>query len=370
VKIKIDQKSLLKHIQGISAIVPTKTSLPILSTFLLESKGDGNITLTANDLDVSLATTIECQTEGGGSLAVPGKKFFEIVRSLPEDTVEIDTEGEKIAIKCRKSRFKMVGKAAEEFPKLPEQKSIASFTIDTSTMEEMVSKTSYAVSSDLTRPSLCGVLWEVKGGNLCMVATDGHRLAKVVLEGAVAEVSANEVIVSPKALNILRSLSTDKEQVTVSLTENHISFDLGESVIYSRLLEGPFPDYNQVIPKKNDKRMVVNRDELTDACRRVSILSSVITHQVKLVVGKDNLTISVNTPDVGEAVEEVPCSYAETQMEIGYNARYLLDILKTIECEDVQFLLDRNDNAGMLVPEGDDGKLNHQCLLMPLRLTD
>ena len=132
-----------------------------------------------------------------------------------------------------------------------------------------------------------------------MVATDGHRLAKVVLEGAVAEVSANEVIVSPKALNILRSLSTDKEQVTVSLTENHISFDLGESVIYSRLLEGPFPDYNQVIPKKNDKRMVVNRDELTDACRRVSILSSVITHQVKLVVGKDIIESSLGRILVG-----------------------------------------------------------------------
>jgi DNA polymerase-3 subunit beta len=370
VKIKIDQKSLLKHTQGISAIVPTKTSLPILSTFLLESKGDGKITLTANDLDVSLATTIECQTEGGGSVSVPGKKFFEIVRSLPDDTVEIETQGEKIAIKCRKSRFKMVGKAAEEFPKLPEQKTIANFTIDAGTMDDMISKTSYAVSSDLTRPSLCGVLWEVKGGNLCMVATDGHRLAKVVLEGAVAETSANEVIVSPKALNILRSLSAEKDQVTVSLTENHIMFDLGESVIYSRLLEGPFPDYNQVIPKKNDKRMVINREELTDACRRVSILSSVITHQVKLVLGKDNLTLSVNTPDVGEAVEEVPCSYAETQMEIGYNARYLLDILKTVDSEDVQFLLDRNDNAGMLVPEGGDGKLNHQCLLMPLRLTD
>jgi len=351
-------------------VVPTKTSLPILSTFLLESKGDGKVTLTANDLDVSLSTTIECETEGGGNVAVPGKKFFEIVRSLPEDTVEITTEGEKIAIKCKKSRFRMVGKAAEEFPKLPEQKATASFGMKTETMEDMVAKTSYAVSNDLTRPSLCGVLWEVKGGNLSMVATDGHRLAKVELEDAAPEVSANEFIVSPKALNILRSLAADKEELSVSLAENHITFDLGESVVYSRLLEGPFPDYNQVIPKKNEKRLVINREELTDACRRVAILSSVVTHQVKLVLGKDKLTISVNTPDVGEAVEEVPCSFAETQMEIGYNARYLLDILKTMECEDVQFLLDRNDNAGMVVPEGSDGKVRHQCLLMPLRLTD
>jgi DNA polymerase-3 subunit beta len=370
VKIKIDQKHLLKHLQGISAVVPTKTSLPILSTFLLESKGDGKITLTANDLDVSLSTTIECETEGGGSVAVPGKKFFEIVRSLPEDTVVIDSEGEKIAVKCRKSRFKMVGKAAEEFPKLPEQKTIATFTLKTNTMEDMVSKTSYAVSNDLTRPSLCGVLWEVKGGNLSMVATDGHRLAKVVLQDAVPEVSSSDFIVSPKALNILRSLAAEKDELTISLAENHITFDLADSIVYSRLLEGPFPDYNQVIPKKNEKRLVINRDELTDACRRVAILSSVITHQVKLVLGNDKLTISVNTPDVGEAVEEVPCSFAETQMEIGYNARYLLDILKTMDSEDVHFLLDRNDNAGMVVPEKDDSSFRHQCLLMPLRLTD
>jgi len=370
VKLKIDQKHLLKHVQGISAVVPTKTSLPILSTFLLESKGDGKVTLTANDLDVSLSTTIECETEGGGSVAVPGKKFFEIVRSLPGDTVEIDIDGEKIGIKCRKSRFRMVGKSAEEFPKLPAQKPIATFNIKTETMEDMVTKTSYAVSNDLTRPSLCGVLWEIKAGNLNMVATDGHRLAKVELDQAVPEVSANEFIVSPKALNILRSLAADKDELGVSLAENHITFDLGDSVVYSRLLEGPFPDYNQVIPKKNEKRLVINRDELTDACRRVAILSSVVTHQVKLVLGKDKLTISVNTPDVGEAVEEVPCSFAESQMEIGYNARYLLDILKTMDSEDVQFLLDRNDNAGMVVPEGGDGKIRHQCLLMPLRLTD
>lgn len=369
-KIKIDQKHLLKHVQGISAVVPTKTSLPILSTFLLESKGDGKVRLTANDLDVSLSTNIECETDGGGNVAVPGKKFFEIVRSLPEETVEITVEGEKIGVKCKKSRFRVMGKPAEEFPKLPEQKPSATFTLKTETIEDMVSKTSYAVSNDLTRPSLCGVLWEVKGGNLSMVATDGHRLAKVALNRAIPEVSANEFIVSPKALNTLRSLAAEKEELTISLAENHITFDLGDSVIYSRLLEGPFPDYNQVIPKKNEKRLVVNRDELTDACRRVAILSSVVTHQVKLVLGKDKLTISVNTPDVGEAVEEVPCSYAETEMEIGYNARYLLDILKTIDSEDVQFLLDRNDNAGMVVPEGGEGDVRHECLLMPLRLTD
>jgi DNA polymerase-3 subunit beta len=370
VRINVDQKDLLKSLQGIAAVVPSKTSLPILSTFLMETKGDGKITLTANDLDVSLTSTLACETTGHGSVAVPGKKFFEITRSLPEDKIAIEVEGDRIAIKCRRSRFKMLGKSADEFPKLPQQKAIASFTIPASTLDQMINKTSYAVSTDLTRPSLCGVLWEIKKGNLGMIATDGHRLAKVELTGAGANGEDKDVIVSPKALNIYRALVADVDTVNVSLAENHITLDLGDSVIYSRLLEGPFPDYNQVIPKKNARKLTVSREELTDACRRVAILSSAITHQVKLILEDDRLTLTVKTPDVGEAVEEVTCSYNSPKMEIGYNARYLLDILRTMESADVAFLLDRNDNAGVVSPESNDAALHHQCLLMPLRLSD
>ncbi len=369
-KITVDQKDLLRSLQGIAAVVPSKTSLPILSTFLLETRGDGKITLTANDLDVSLTQTLACETSGPGTVAVPGKKFFEIARSLPDDKVVIEVEGDRISIKCRRSRFKMTGKSADEFPKLPSQKSAVTFPIDASLLDKLINKTSYAVSTDLTRPSLCGVLWEIKKGTLGMVATDGHRLARVELPGAASAGEEKDVIVSPKALNIFRSLVGAADSVHISLAENHITLDLGDSVIYSRLLEGPFPDYNQVMPKKNTRKLTVSREELTDACRRVSILSSAITHQVKLVVEDDRLTLSVKTPDVGEAVEEVTCSYNSPKMEIGYNARYLLDILRTIESPDVSFLLDRNDNAGVVTPEQNGEGFQHQCLLMPLRLSD
>jgi DNA polymerase-3 subunit beta len=370
VKITVDQKDLLKSLQGIAAVVPTKTSLPILSTFLMETKGDGRVTLTANDLDVSLTNTLACETAGHGSVAVPGKKFFEIARSLPEDKVVIETEGDRISIKCRRSRFKMLGKSAEEFPKLPSQKPVVSFSIAASTLDMMINRTSYAVSTDLTRPSLCGVLWEIKKGVLGMVATDGHRLARVELAGAASSGDDKDVIVSPKALSIYRSLAAELDTVNVSLADNHLTFDLGDSVIYSRLLEGPFPDYNQVIPKKNTRKLSVSRAELTDACRRVAILSSAVTHQVKLVVEDDRLTLSVKTPDVGEAVEEVTCAYNSPKMEIGYNARYLLDILRTMDSDDVVFMLDRSDNAGVVLPDNEGGEMKHQCLLMPLRLSD
>ncbi|MEJ2722401.1 MAG: DNA polymerase III subunit beta, partial [bacterium] len=203
-----------------------------------------------------------------------------------------------------------------------------------------------------------------------MVVTDGHRLSRIIHKGEYADVEGKDFIVSPKALNILRTLMDGKETLKIALAENHITFDLDDSVIYSRLLEGPFPDYTQVIPKKNEKELVVNREEITDACRRVAILSSVITHQVRLSVAKDALTVSVNTPDVGEAVEEIHCSFANDPMDIGYNARYLLDILKTMDTDDVTFLLDRNDNAGMLLPVGGEENMQYHCLLMPLRLND
>jgi DNA polymerase-3 subunit beta len=369
VKVAIDQKVLTKKIQGISSVVPTKTSLPILSMFLMEAK-KGKVHLTANDLDVSLTTIIDCEVKEEGQVAVPGKKFFEIVRSLPEDTVNIETTGENIAIKCRKSRFKMSGKGADEFPRLPEQKPLGHVDMKAETINDMVAKTVYAVSNDLTRPALCGVLWDLKKDAFSMVATDGHRLSKVVQKGSFNAIDGHEFIVSPKALNLLRSLLDAAEEVKIDLAENHVTFDVGDSVIYSRLLEGPFPDYRQVIPKGNEKELVVNREEFTDACRRVAILSSVITHQVRLAVGSDALTISVNTPDVGEAVEEVHCHFKHEPMDIGYNARYLLDILKTIDTDDVTFLLDRSDNAGMLIPVGGPEDLEYQCLLMPLRLND
>ena len=368
-KVSVDQKLLTKKIQGIASVVPTKTSLPILSTFLMEAK-KGKVYLTANDLDVSLTTILDCDVQAEGKIAVPGKKFFEIVRSLPDDKVEINVDAEKVAVKCRKSRFRMVGKPADEFPKLPEQKAVASLDMETSVINDMVSKTIYAVSNDLTRPALCGVLWEVKKDALTMVATDGHRLSRVIRSGEYGDVEGKDFIVSPKALNLFKSLIDDKEKVKIVFAENHVTFDLEDSVIYSRLLEGPFPDYTQVIPKSNEKELVVNREEFTDACKRVAILSSVITHQVKLAVGKDAMTISVNTPDVGEAVEEVHCSFAHDPMDIGYNARYLLDILKTMPTDDVTFLLDRSDNAGMLLPVGEKKDLQYHCLLMPLRLND
>jgi DNA polymerase-3 subunit beta len=369
VKVAIDQKLLAKKIQGISSVVPTKTSLPILSTFLMEAKKD-KVYMTANDLDVSLTTIIDCEVEEEGQISVPGKKFFEIVRSLPEDTVNIEASGEKIATKCRKSRFRMVGKGADEFPKLPEQKGLGNLTMAAKTINDMVAKTIYAVSNDLTRPALCGVLWQVESSAFTMVATDGHRLSKVVLKGSFGDVEGRDFIVSPKALNILRSLLEEKDEVKITLAENHITFDLGDNVIYSRLLEGPFPDYKQVIPKGNDKELVVNREEFTAACRRVAILSSVITHQIRLAIGSDTLTVSVNTPDVGEAVEEVHCHFKSEPMDIGYNARYLLDILKSINTEDVSFLLDRNESAGMLLPVGGAEEMDYRCLLMPLRLNE
>ena len=175
-KVALDQKLLTKKIQGISSVVPTKTSLPILSTFLMEARKN-KVYMTANDLDVSLTTIIDCEVSEEGQIAVPGKKFFEIVRSLPDDSVSIESSADKITMKCRKSRFRMVGKAADEFPKLPEQKTLGGLEMSSTTINDMIAKTIYAVSNDLTRPALCGVLWQVESNAAADAAYAAARAA-------------------------------------------------------------------------------------------------------------------------------------------------------------------------------------------------
>ena len=201
-----------------------------------------------------------------------------------------------------------------------------------------------------------------------MVSTDGHRLAKVGLAMDLADVEQMNVIVPPKALSTLKSFSEDEKKITVSIGENNISFDMAETSIYSRLLEGPFPNYKKVIPANNKKELVVSREKLADATRRVAILSDALTHQIIFSLGKNSLTLHVNTQDVGEAKEELEASFSEEPMDIGYNAGYILDIMRTIDADDVSILLDRPDNAGMVTPVTESGDIKHLCIIMPLRI--
>jgi DNA polymerase-3 subunit beta len=368
VKVSVPLVELNKKMNAISSVVPSKTTMPILSTVLMSAE-KGDLSISATDLDISVTSKVNGTVEKEGRVAAPARKVAEIAKSLAGETVLLETDGEKLVIACGKSRFVVNARGADDFPKLPKQESKTAFSVDPEIIGELVHKTMYAVSTDLTRPALCGVLWEVDRKGIAMISTDGHRLARVEIAMDLGGAQKTEVIVPPKALSTMRSYAEGEKEVRTSIGENSINFDMQETSIYSRLLEGPFPNYQRVIPTKNEKELVVSRTALAEATKRVSILADTLTRQVVFSIAKNKLTLNVSTQELGEAREELDASFAGEPMEIGYNANYVLDILRTIDAEDIVFLLDRPDNAALIKPAGDGGNVKQLCIIMPLRIT-
>jgi DNA polymerase-3 subunit beta len=367
VKIQVPLGELSKKMNAISSVVPGKTTMPILSMVLVDA-GDSGITFSATDLDISVTSKVAGSVDTPGSIAVPAKKLAEIVKSLSGDEVTMEMDGEKLTIRCGKSRFSVNGRNAEDFPKMPKQESSTEFQVQSPLLRKMIQKTIYAVSTDLTRPALCGVYWEVDRSGLTMVSTDGHRLAKVEAKVDLKDIDKTEVIIPPKALSTFKSYSEQEEMIKVGLGDNSVSIEMNDVSIYSRLLEGPFPSYQKVIPSGNSKALTVTRDDLSAATKRVSILSDALTHQVVFSLDRDKLTLHVTTQDLGEAREELEATYGDEPMDIGYNAAYIQDILRTIDGDEIAFKLDRPDNAGMIMPVDEKGELKQLCIVMPLRI--
>jgi DNA polymerase III subunit beta len=368
VKVRVALDEFSKKMNAISTVVPSKTTMPILATVLISAE-KGNFTISATDLDISVTSRVNAKVEAEGKVAAPAKKIAEIVKSLAGEEVLLEAENDKVTISCGKSRFVVNARGADDFPKLPKQESKTSFKIDPEIISELTQKTMYAVSTDLTRPALCGVLWEVDRKGIAMISTDGHRLARVEIAMDLGNVHKIDVIVPPKALTTLRTYAEGEKEVSTSIGENSINFDMEGTSIYSRLLEGPFPNYQRVIPTKNEKELLVSRSALAEATKRVSILSDTLTRQVVFNIGKNKLTLNVSTQELGEAREEMEATFAEEPLEIGYNANYVLDVLRTIDAEDIVFLLDRADNAALVRPAGDGGNVKQLCIIMPLRIT-
>lgn len=368
-KIVVDQAKLSQRLQAVSAVVPTKTTLSVLSSVLFQAEGD-KLKMTATDLDLSMTTTLPAKVEQPGTVCVQARKINEIIRSLPQQDVKLSVRSDSVRIQCGKSDFKIKGADPEEYPKVTDRMEEKGFTISGETLNRMIDRVIHAVSQDLSRVALTGVLWEFEKSSFSMVATDGSRLSKATRAEKLSAGGAKEVIVPGKALQQLQRLMPDEGDVRVSVNESYIGFDLGDTFVHSRLLEGPFPNYRPVIPTSNQHKVQVEREGLAQATRRVAILSNTLTHQIKMGVRADAVSLSVSTPDVGEAQEDVVASYSGPEMDIGFNASYLQDILKSMQSEDVEFELDQADTAALIHPvNGKDGE-EFFCLLMPLRLAD
>jgi DNA polymerase-3 subunit beta len=426
----LDRKKLLEILTPTQAVIPTRSTLPTLQNVKLSvnSGNPGSLTVEGTDLDVSLSRTVEAEVATEGEILVSAKRLYEVVRELPDLKVSMEQKGMTLHLACGRSIFKLPGIGTDDYPKIP---TVAGSTEDSSTSGQgfklkvpsllrAVDKVSFAISTDESRPPLCGLLWQVSEEEMKLVATDGHRLALMTTgclgddgagegrgspEGVAksspvdapperpAEDSAGssgQIIVPQKALRLLDLLlrpygDRSELEVDVRFEESSIGFFFSlpqsgsdaegkdvspreSSYLSSRLISGLYPDYNSVLPKDNNRLVRVSREELTHAIRRVTIFSDPYTHLVKFSIAAERIALSATSPQGGEAHDEVECDYGGEVLEMGYNAHYVLDVLKRIEADEVEIQLKTAVDAGIFVPAEQREKEKVVYLLMPIRL--
>ena len=372
VKFAIQQEDLQRALDVVAGVVPGKTTLPILTCILMEADKNG-LTLSATNLDISIRMQSDkADVQAAGKVAVPAAKLVNFTRSLAPGEVIVENKGGKLSIRAGKASLEEVCMNAQEYPALPQTAAGEGLTIGGAMLTDMIGETSYAVSRDETRPALMGILWEVGPETLTMVATDAHRLARSLRHLSWDVPAGRNLIVDTAGLRHLPRLvaqAGDADQVEVFLGENQLSFRCGPSVLHTRLLEGPFPDYRAVLPANNDKLVVVDREALAMAIRRVSITADRITSQIRLGVEKNRLELSAKGTDGSHAEDEIAVAYDGDALEIGFNYNYLQDILKNIHSDSVQLRLRDPQSAALVEPFGTEGAAGDLlCLLMPLRL--
>lgn len=369
-KFNLSKSRLTGYLQSILQVVPTKSTLPILSNILFEAL-ENKLKISATDLEVSITATFDCTVSKKGVAVLPGRILFDIIKELPESEISFEGTASRVEIKVPNGAYKIACASAEDFPKLPVVNVKKQIKIDSSDLVMMIKKSTFACSIDETRPALNGVLWSTKGELMNMVATDGHRLAKVSVPNKKLKGVSEDIIIPPKVLNIIpKFISESNGELGIIFGENNIIFNLGDVVLTSRLIEGPYPNYEQVIPTETDKKMSISKDDLVGAVRRISILSNSLTHQVRFAIKNNTLTISTTNADVGgEGKEALPCDFSGDAIELGYNANYVADVLGKIDGEEVVFELSNAVSAGIIYsPE--IPKEEFLCLIMPLRLAD
>jgi len=368
-KLTVARERLQEGLVAVAASVPAKTTLPVLANILVEATKDG-IRLSGTDLDVAVSTVVPADVDAEGAVTLPAKKLLEIVRELPSAGVRVTAAGEqRVNLECGRSKFKLLGIPKEEFPRFPAVKFDKGWRVTSGDLQKLINCVAFAASTEESRPILNGVLWELRPERMRMVATNGHRLARLDIPVSGGKENA-DLIVPPKALEQVRRLFGPSDELEIARSENHLGFRSGHTLVFSRLIEGPYPNYEQVIPRENDKIATVDRQSLAAALRRVGVVASDQTHRVRLGFAAGTLRFSVNTPDLGEANDEIAITYDGDPLEIGFNASYLLEILKYMPTDEVRVTFKAPERAATVEPVGWDDAASYLCLVMPLRLVD
>jgi DNA polymerase-3 subunit beta len=362
-KFSVSKDKLLEGLSIVQNVVSTRTTLPILSNVLLQAS-EGEIRLTTTDLDVGVRGSVEAQVERSGATTLPARRLFSIVRELPAAEIYVDVDSKNLAsIRSGPSYFKILGLPEEEFPPLPRFDDAKLFTIAQKDLKDGLKKTSYAISTDETRYVLNGTLFSFKDNKLTLVATDGRRLALVDLELEFPRSQEIDVIVPTKAVTELQRLVKDEGDVKVSIGENQIAFEINQTLLVSKLIEGNYPNYRQVIPSEAKERVTLERETLLNAVRRVALLASEKSNSVKLSFSKGNIDIVATTPEVGEARESLVAMYKGREFSIAFNPEFLMAPLRNLSTDEVYLDLIDEMSPGVIKIAGP-----FLYVLMPMRL--
>ena len=370
-RLTIERSALLKALNHVQSVVERRNTIPILSNVLLSAQGD-SLKLTATDLDIEIAESASAEVERGGQTTAPANYLYDFVRKLPDGSavkLEVNGDDPRLFISAGKSRLHLPILPAGDFPSMPSDGFETKFEIEPTELGRLIDKTRFAISTEETRYYLNGIFLHTidsDGQKLRAVATDGHRLALADYPAPKGSVGMPGVIVPRKTINELKRLLDDAaDLVEISVSPQKIRFALGDAVLTSKLIDGSFPEYARVIPKNNSKKLKIPNKAFAEAVDRVATVSAERSRSVRLALDKDKITLTVNNPDAGVATEDLVAEYGDDALEIGFNARYLLDVAQQVEGENAVFELADSGSPTLVRDEADDAAI---YVLMPLRV--
>lgn len=372
-KFIVSSGKLLKQLQVISGVLNSNSTLPILDNFLFEIGDNEQLTISASDLETTMIAKMEVKSQESFSIAVPAKLLLEILKNISDQplTFSVD-EDKKIEISSDNGKYELGGYNAAEFPKVPEIDDPSAVTINAEVLSNAVNKTIFATGNDDLRPVMSGIFCEFSTENLTFVATDAHKLVRYARSDSKAQKSAS-FITPKKPLNILKGiLANTSADVKIEYNESNASFTFDNLKVICRLIEGKYPNYDAVIPKENPNKLTIGRHDLLNSIKRVSIFANKTTHQVRLKMSGSELSVSAEDVDFANAANErLTCSYEGEDMEIGFNSRFVMDMLANIDSDNVVLEMSAPNRAGILLPEEKSNEAEDVLMLvMPVMLNN
>ena len=369
-KFVVSSAILQKQLSALSGVIMTNPHLPILENFLFQIQ-EGKLTAIASDLQISMKTQLDVETSDSGSIAVPAKQLLDTLKSLPEQpvTVQVDEENNSFEITSFNGRYKLAGEPADDFPKVPQPDGEVKIELSSDVLETAISSTIFAISSDELRPAMTGLFLKLSSQEATFVATDGNRLVRYKREDITTQEDVS-MIIPKKALGLLKTtLPTENEAVKAEFSQTHAFFDFEGVSLSCRLIDESFPDYENAIPKDNPNVLIIKRPEMLNSLKRLSIYANKTTNQVRFKMTANNLQVfAEDTEFFNEAQETLTCEYTGEELEIGFNVKYVVEMLSNLDVDEVHFSFSAPSRAGILVPKDQNDQEDVLMLIMPVML--